>query len=258
MYEPAWYVWTMVLLAVFGFAISIGLVVYRGGLAAHLERKRAREVGIAGVAVMLGWIGVNWALAGSGVYQRSPENPIPSILLALVAAIIGLFWSAGRDPVATALDSDGSLMRLALPHTWRVFGGVFLVAMADGGLPPVFAIPAGVGDMAVGVAAPVVAWQLARGRGTRGALWFNVLGALDLVMALTLGLLAAPGVLQLIEASPSTAAVSVLPLALIPSVAVPTAIALHVLSLRRLLGRSLAAGDPASSGGPVSVYSRSG
>jgi hypothetical protein len=84
------------------------------------------------------------------------------------------------------------------------------------------------------VAAPFVAWRLARGAGRRSAVWFNVLGILDLVVALSIGVLTGLGPNQLIAASPSTAAVTVLPLVLIPTTVVPLAIALHVVSLRRL------------------------
>lgn len=235
MFQPPWYVWTMVLLAVIGFVLSIRWLLFRGALAARMNRRRARVIAWTGLLVMLGLVVVNWALAGAGLYGRIPDNPVPWIALALLVSILAMLWVAGRPPVADVVEAPGSLVRLTLPHTLRIFGGVFLVVMAAGALPAVFAIPAGLGDIAVGVAAPFVAWRLARGDGKRGAVWFNVLGAFDLVMALTLGLLAAPGLLQIIPANPTTEAVSLLPLALIPSVAVPIAITLHILSLRLLL-----------------------
>lgn len=257
MYAPAWYVWGMVVVAVVGFALAVGFLLYRGGVAARVESREARTLGWTGLAVMIGLVVVNWALAGSGVYRRSPDSPIPWIAVVLIATIVGMLWVARRPVVASALDSPGGLVRLTLPHTLRIFGGVFLVAKAAGDLPSVFALPAGIGDMAVGVAAPFVAWQLARGRGSRGAVWFNLLGALDLVMALTLGFLTAPGLFQIIEASPTTEAVSLLPLALIPSVAVPTALTLHILSMRRLLSGqgSAPSGQPIVESGSADVSS---
>jgi hypothetical protein len=59
---------------------------------------------------------------------------------------------------------------------------------------------------------------------------FNVFGILDLVVAGILGFL----LFRLVEVTPSTAPLFVLPLALIPTVAVPLAITLHIVSLRRL------------------------
>ena len=71
---------------------------------------------------------------------------------------------------------------------------------------------------------------MVRGGGQRRAVWFNALGIVDLVVAVGLGLLIGLGVLNV---SPSTQALR-LPLALVPTVAVPLAIALHMVSLGRL------------------------
>jgi hypothetical protein len=110
----------------------------------------------------------------------------------------------------------------------------FLVAMALGYLPAVFAIPAGLGDIAIGVEAVFVARNLRRGVVDRRTGWFNVLGLADLVVALAIGVTAAPGLARLLVVSPSTEAISLLPLVLIPTTIVPLAVALHVLSLRKL------------------------
>jgi hypothetical protein len=102
--------------------------------------------------------------------------------------------------------------------------------MALGHLPAAFAMSAGLGDIAIGVAAPFVALQLSCGTGRTGAVLFNVLGMLDLLVAGILGFL----LFRLVEVTPSTAPLFLLPLALIPTVAVPLAITLHIVSLRRL------------------------
>ena len=58
-----------------------------------------------------------------------------------------------------------------------------------GHLPALFALPAGLGEIAAGIAAPLVACRLAQGGGRRAALWFNAFGMTDLVVSLTLGAL---------------------------------------------------------------------
>jgi hypothetical protein len=66
----------------------------------------------------------------------------------------------------------------------------------------------------------------------REAVRFNVLGLLDLVVAVSLAvLLGLPG---LVAVTPSTDALRLLPLALVPTVPVPLAVALHIVSLHRL------------------------
>ena len=89
--------------------------------------------------------------------------------------------------VARALAAPGIASRLELPHLFRVGGVGFLLTMALGHLPALFALPAGLGDIATGLAAPLVARRLAQGTGRRAALWLNVFGMTDLAVALTLG-----------------------------------------------------------------------
>ena len=107
---------------------------------------------------------------------------------------------------------------------------LFLIVMAQGHLPAAFALPAGLGDIAIGVSAPLVARRLARNTGHTGAVRFNVLGILDLVVAVSIAFL----LLGVVEVTPSTAPLRLLPLALIPTSAVPLAVVLHIVSLRQL------------------------
>ena len=112
--------------------------------------------------------------------------------------------------MARALAAPGMVRRLELPHTFRAADGVaFLIIMALGHLPPLFALPAGLGDIATGIAAALVALRLAQGTSRRAALWLNAFGMTDLVVALTLGAVTA---YQLIHVAPSGAPISELPL----------------------------------------------
>jgi hypothetical protein len=135
--------------------------------------------------------------------------------------------------VARALAAPGTASRLELPHSFRVIEGTAFVAMmALGHLPALFALPAGLGDIAAGLAAPLAAHSLARGTGRRAALWFNAFGITDLISALTLGALTG---YALVNVTPSGAPISQLPLALIPTAAVPLLLALHITSMPALL-----------------------
>jgi hypothetical protein len=125
------------------------------------------------------------------------------------------------------------MARLELPHTFRAAEGTaFLAIMALGHLPALFALPAGLGDVATGIVAVLVARRLAQGTGRRAALWLNAFGMTDLVVALTLGALTG---YQLINVSPSGAPISELPLVLIPTAAVPLLFALHITSVSALV-----------------------
>jgi hypothetical protein len=150
-----------------------------------------------------------------------------------VAGFLGLLLALRRIPVVSrSLTAPGMMSRLELPHAFRMMdGAAFLIIMALGHLPPLFALPAGLGDIAAGIAAPLAARRLARGDGRRAAWWFNAFGMTDLIVALALGAVTA---YQLIHVAPSGAPISELPLALVPTVGVPLLLAAHITSVSGL------------------------
>ena len=129
-------------------------------------------------------------IAGHGWYHARLGHGVPWLPVA-AAGFLGLLLALRRIPVvARALTAPGMVSRLELPHTFRVAEGTaFLLIMFLGHLPALFALPAGLGDIAAGIAAPLVARRLAQGTGRHAALWFTAFGMTDLVNALTLGAL---------------------------------------------------------------------
>ena len=110
-----------------------------------------------------------------------------------------------------------------------------MILLIQGQLPAHFALPAGWGDVAIGLAAPLVALALARSvPGARPiAISWNVVGVLDLFVAVGMG----TGFLaSLLSASrvPAAAAMGVYPMILVPTFAVPVSMLLHFICLARL------------------------
>src|SRR6266853_1306405 len=105
-----------------------------------------------------------------------------------------------------------------------------------GVLPSVFALPAGWGDFAVGITAPLIAWAITTNEKfpKRAFVLWNVLGLLDLVMAVSLGILASPSRLGILAGELTTQAMGRFPLSLIPTFFVPVLIILHLISLIRV------------------------
>jgi hypothetical protein len=115
---------------------------------------------------------------------------------------------------------------LVAVQTWRLIGFAFLWGVSVGILHPAFGIPAGVGDILLGVTAIPFAYFLKkRFTWSKYALvvW-TVLGIADLVMAVSLGMI------TLSEFD----TMSTFPWVLIPTVGVPLALTLHGITLYRL------------------------
>lgn len=228
MYDPPAYLWAITIAGTAMIAATTCLALYSGAGRAGLGRSRAALLGGAAAVLLGGWFTASALIAGHGWYHTQLGHQIPWLPIAVIG-FLGTLLAVSRIPmVARALAAPGMASRLVRPHSFRVAGVVFLLAMALGHLPALFALPAGLGDIATGIAAALVARRLSRGTGRRAALWFNAFGLADLVVALTLGALTG---YQLLNVTPTSAAISELPLALIPTVAVPLLLALHITSL---------------------------
>ena len=222
MYDPPAYLWAIIIAGPTAVAALTCAVLYGGAERAGLGRRRAALLAGAAAVVLGGWLTASAVIADHGWYHTLPWFPVAAI------GYLGLLLALSRIPVvARALAAPGMVSRLELPHTPRVAGVAFLLYLAFGHLPALFALPAGLGDIAAGIAAPLVARRLARGTGRRAAVWFNAFGMTDLVVALTLGALTGFGLLNI---TPSSAPITELPLALIPTATVPLLFALHLTS----------------------------
>ena len=226
MYDPPAYIWAITIAATTAIAAAACVVLYSGAEHAGLGRRRAALLAGAAAAVLGGWFTATAVIAGHGWYRTLPWFPVA------VAGFFGTLLVLGRIPVVTrALTAPGMASRLVSPHSFRVAGVVFLFYLALGHLPALFALPAGLGDIAANIAAPLVALRLAQGTGRRAALWHNAFGMTDLVVALTLGGLTG---FQLLNVTPSAAPIFELPLALIVTAGVPLLLVLHITSMSAL------------------------
>ena len=170
-----------------------------------------------------------FSLTASALHIFSTEPGQPPIPLGLAVLIpIGIFviWSAASQPFRQFLLSLNP-RTLTFVQAWRIAGFVFLVLYAYGILPGQLALPAGWGDIAIGATAPLVALKLADPRHKKSFIFWQFLGITDLVMAVGNGVTA-----QFINPHGlSTGAMTVLPMSLIPTFAVPLFLILHFISI---------------------------
>jgi hypothetical protein len=214
-------------------ALLFGL---RGALrnAGWSTHERTATLGAATIGV-IGWFLLTLALASADAY-RGDADRIPTIQYGiLVPILIGglLIWRSPR--LARIID--------AVPQHWligvqlyRALGVIFLILYATGKLPGLFALPAGLGDVLVGVLAPIVGIAYRRGprENTYLVSAWNLFGLADLVVAVTTGFLTSPSAFQLFAFDPPNELISRFPLVLIPVFLVPLSVLLHLASLVKL------------------------
>jgi hypothetical protein len=191
------------------------------------------------------WLTAIWMLAVNGVFEPRPpvpgQPPIPLLPIAiLLPTLIGIVLLLRSRRVTAVLDAQPAAWLIGL-QAYRVFGGFFLINYARGLIPGEFALPAGIGDVMVGLLALPAAAYVATGTGLgrRIGIAWNLLGLLDFASAISLGFLTSPGPFQVLALAHPNALVGTFPTVMIPAFAVPTSILLHALSIRQLvrLGR---------------------
>ncbi len=205
----------------------------------------ARTKALAFIAVAL-WGAVALTAIQSGFFQPKPGQLPLNFFIGSgvpVAAFLGLYAASTpfRDFVL-GLD----LRLLTMFQAWRVIGFAMLVLFAHELLPGIFAWPAGLGDVAVGLAAPFYALALMdrpeTAAGRSFVIW-NWLGIFDFAVALGTGILASGAIPAITGAGATTAPMSVFPLALLPGFFVPLFFMAHLaalLQVRRLRAGVLA------------------
>lgn len=198
------------------------------------EADRARTFRASSV-LLLGWFAASIVLSALGVYHVD-STEIPTIqygILLPIAAGALLIWRSETAKRVIAAVPQPWLVGVQL---YRALGVIFLILYTSGKLPALFALPAGIGDMAIGLLAPIVGVAYARAPRQAESLvaGWNVFGILDLMIAIGTGFATAPSLIQPIEVLPTSDLMTVLPMVLIPVYLVPLSIVLHLASLAKL------------------------
>jgi hypothetical protein len=203
---------------------------------AELSPRQQRRSFWAGTALLVGWFFAALLPSWLGFYQGAPKRILTiefGLLFPIIAGVIFYLKSSALRHIAAAAPQT----LLVGIQSYRVLGIIFLVLFAGGALPGVFALPAGTGDVAVGLAAPAVAFAFARGlRGSAGlARAWNLFGLADLVVAVTNGFLSSPSPVQKFAFDTPNTLITAFPLVMVPVFLVPLAILLHLASLAKLV-----------------------
>jgi hypothetical protein len=209
------------------------------------QQVKSRAVSAAGFSVALGfavWFVLIVSLGAGEVFVAPAENPPLALLLAVTAPVIVFIAGAWVSKPVREFVLVADLRFMTAIQAWRIGGFSFLALYTYGILPGYFAWPAGVGDMMIGVTAPWIVVALMRQRSfaaSNSFVGWNVFGILDLVVAVAMGAFGSLLLADDVVGAGATAAMSHLPLVLVPAFFVPVFIILHLIALtqaRRFAG----------------------
>ena len=210
-------------------------------VASQPKDRRSSVRSVVSVALAI-WFGVVFLLGAQGAFVGRAGSPPLPIFFAF-ALPLGVFFAAYFEWDAFRAMVLGADLRLvAAIQGWRWAGLGFLSLYAHGVLPGLFAFPAGLGDVAIGLSAPWIVLGLIRNPAfvtSRRFVAWNILGIVDLVVAVSMGAICS-GFIPGITGNVMTSPMAQLPLVLIPAYFVPLFLILHVTALAqaRRLARS--------------------
>ncbi len=178
------------------------------------------------IGLIAAWFAASLLASALHLLKGAPGQPPLAILISVLTPVVAFsIWYAGSKPFrewALALNPR----TLTLIHAERIGGLVFLAMYTYKVLPGMFALPAGWGDIAIGVTAYLAATRLVPNH-KRAFIAWQLLGILDLVVALSMAAISS----LLHPQGITTAPMAELPLSLIPSFGVPLFIILHIICI---------------------------
>ena len=223
----------LILVAMIGVAVSFWFSLSQAlkelPIAQHIRRNWRWSI-----AILL----ITWLLFRLALVMNPPGGAV--IATPFIVAFIVLGILVGTLPLLSPIFRQ---IVQAVPETWlvgiqaiRVFGFLFLALMDMKLLPAQFALPAGYGDIIVGLLALVIIYLLMKRNpyARTLAIGWNLLGLLDFTVALATGIIYIGPFADKLAASGTS--LSYLNYVLIvPTFGVPLFTLLHIYSLSQLL-----------------------
>jgi hypothetical protein len=211
-------------------AIDTILVLSSAAVILVAMTRRLLVAGIAGA-----WFGLAIVASASGAFDGGRRTGPLALLFffGLPILVAALAWQ--RPTVRAAWLAIPMPLLIGL-NVIRSIGFMFLLLAAAGRLSGPFPYSAGWGDIITGVFALPVALAVARGTASRSLVTaWNAFGLLDLIAAVSLGVLSGPGsVVQLLHVGVGSTAITHLPYSLIPTALVPFFIVTHAVIFAQL------------------------
>lgn len=198
------------------------IVIERG----YMSDTGKSSYGMVALVLLAVWLGVVVIAASAGLF--GPGRIPPPAATAVPLVVFGIWVAVSRTFRGYVLSVD--VRTLTFLQAWRIVGFAFVTGGVYGILPNSFARPAGWGDVLVGLTAPLAALYLTRPGRARAFVAWQLLGMLDLGIALTTGLLAS-GIFHPVAGVLTSRELTTLPYSVIPTFAVPVVLIFHFICI---------------------------
>jgi hypothetical protein len=205
------------------------------------DQYRARADGSRVIIKIVLAVVAVWFLAAfigglMNLFSGTGEPPL-SVGLFLVIPVVGFTLAyAMSSRVRHAVDQI-PLWVLTIAHVWRFVGLGFMIGALIHVLPPQFGFPEGLGDFVTALFCVPLAFAIRKGshapRLRAAFIAWNIFGLIDLLSAISMGILYSESSFGVLRTDLSTALMTTFPVNLIPTFFLPLFILFHMLALKR-------------------------
>jgi hypothetical protein len=223
---------------VFGIAFVLLISVQAAGRKSTLLHEVKQKNFLVSVVVMLVWLMFTMIIGFSGFLQDFTSMP-PHILLVTLPPLL-IILLLFQNPDFIRLQSNLSSFWFIYPQTFRILMEFILWLLYHYRVLPKQMTFEGFNfDILVGLSAPAVAYYCFTKKTwlVKVALVWNIIGVLLLLNIICIAMLSAPYPFRYFMNEPVNRIAFSFPFVWLPSFVVPFAVLLHILSIRRCLGK---------------------
>lgn len=180
---------------------------------------------------------IAYAIGSGGFLTNTQMTILPPIAITVFIPVALFLFAYAMSERFREFVLAQDIRTLTALQLWRVIGFIFLALYSFSILPGLFAWPAGLGDVSVGLVAALMIVKLDKDPNyayTNGFMRFQFFGMLDFVVALGTAALSSGAFPSLITNDLTSGALDVWPLNLFPSFIVPGFIILHLVVLLKV------------------------
>jgi hypothetical protein len=200
----------------------------------QISDQKVKVAGKFAIAAVILWF-VAAFIAGYEGIINTPNRPPLLLATFILVPIIGFIVANVFSPSLRAFTQNISLTLLVGSHLWRFVGLGFVIGWLKGDLPAGFGVPAGFGDIIAAAGALILIPMIRKGTASREwLLAWNIIGLLDLISAIILGVLYSNSSFGILSKGVTTEPMVTFPVSLIPTFFVPLFILMHLLTFKRI------------------------
>jgi len=223
------------------FTLVVIIICFKGLLIAKEANTNKKALFFYPLSISI-WFILSLLLSFKGFFKSTEQfskgdvSGLIYLIILMCIPIVTFFVLLNKSKSFEKAMNSISLKFIIFIQLYRILGVYFIILLLANRAPALFALPAGLLDILIGISAPFVAFKAIRSFSVVPKIW-NYIGILDFIIAFSLYFLYFP--FKIIKISPDMIMWGgFFPVAFIVMFIVPLSTILHVLAIKKINNKS--------------------